>query len=702
MKVRKRNNRVVKFNPCKVKQAIKKALLASGEYKKQTLEKVFSGVMNKIKAVKKEVLHVEEIQDMIEETLVQNKLYKTSKAFILYRERKARARDFAKKVGVENDLKLPLNSFIVLYQRYLLRDENGEVKETPKQLFRRVARTIAEVEYKYGKDKKYVKRLEREFFKMMTNFEFLPNSPTLMNAGGPLGQLSACFVLPVEDSLEEIFNAVKWAAIIHKTGGGTGFSFSKLRPAGDVVRTTGGVASGPVSFMRVFDAATNEIKQGGKRRGANMGVLSVHHPDIIEFITCKSREGKFENFNISVAVTDEFMKALENDEEYPLINPRTGKIVRKIKAVGVWDLLITEAWKTGDPGLLFIDTINKSYSNCVKSLGPIEATNPCGELPLYPFESCNLGSINLKKMLRRKNSGYEIDWKKLRKTVRLAVRFLDNVIDANHYPLKQIEELTKSTRRIGLGVMGWAEMLILLGIPYASQEALDLAEKIMKFITEEARKESVRLGKEKGNFPLFERSIWKKKGYKYLRNSCVTAIAPTGSISIIANCSSGIEPLFAIVLMRNLEKSLGHTLIEINPLFEEIAVKEGFYSPELIHKIANKTSIQDVEEIPKHIRRLFMTAHDVSPEWHVRMQAAFQKYTDNAVSKTVNLPYEATPHDVEKVYWLAYRLGCKGITVFRDRCRSVQVLTTVKKESKEEEDEDVSIYGKCRGGKCVL
>ena len=562
--------------------------------------------------------------------------------------------------------KLTFNAIKVLERRYLLRDETGKVRETPAQMFRRVAKTIASVEKAYGYSDKEIRKFEEEYYRMMFNLEFLPNSPTLMNAGTEIGQLSACFVIPVEDSIKSIFEGVLYMALIHKSGGGTGFSFSKLRPKGDIVKSTEGIASGPVSFMRVYDVATDVIKQGGKRRGANMGILRVDHPDIFEFITAKAREGFLTNFNLSVAATDEFMKAVENDEIFELVNPRTNKVVKKIKAREIWHSIVFMAWKTGDPGVIFIDEINRH--NPTPHVGAIEATNPCGEQPLLPFESCNLGSINLAKMVE----DGKINWDKLGETVRKAVRFLDNVIDANKYPLPEIEKMTKANRKIGLGVMGFADMLIQLGIPYDSEEAVQTAEKVMKFITEEARKTSVELGEEKGSFPNFSGSVWEKKGYKAMRNATVTTVAPTGTISIIAGCSSGIEPLFAIAYIRNVME--GTQLLEVNQYFEQKTKEIGIYSKQLMEKVAKYGSIQKMKEIPEDLKRVFVTALDIAPEWHVKMQAAFQKYTDNAVSKTVNLPHDATIKDVENVFWLAYKLKCKGITVYRYGSKKEQVL----------------------------
>jgi ribonucleoside-diphosphate reductase alpha chain len=1006
-------------------------------------------VEKKIDDTKKEEISVEEIQDIVEGILME-KDKAVAKSYILFRSKRADLRRAKSSLGIaEDDLKLPINSITVLAARYLVRDANGKIVETPKQLFTRVSHALAETERQYGKKDDEIKEIEKQFYDAMTSFKFMPNSPTLMNAGTPLGQLSACFVLPVGDSLTEIFDSVKYAALIHQSGGGTGFAFSRLRPANDMVKSTGGVASGPISFMKVFDAATEQIKQGGKRRGANMGILRVDHPDILDFIVLKEREGVMKNFNISVGVTDTFMKAVRDNTDYPLINPRNGKPVRYLNARAVWNLIVTMAWKTGDPGLVFLDRMNSTFSNPVPSYGPIESTNPCvtgdtlvstaeglyradelaalgtpntiivdsrfesgtlklsspmvmtgikpvvmlktkegfsikltkdhkvysdkhgwieaaslesgeririasnggafgkkgsleegrilgwlvgdghinhgpgndravlsfygedmllseefdgyvndvirpsessnrknavgvvtiekrrlntiasarlkefavawgyggekllvsdkifggseelqkgfiqalfeadgtvsvleksrrairltsiseqllegvqllllnfgifskiyrnrkkagtkllpgpdrapkeynvkalhelsiegenilkfaksisflserknskvaeaissythgpykenflvtvesvvelerekvydltepithsfvangivvhncGEQPLYPFDSCNLGSINLANMVKRIDHHFDVDWDELKRIVYLGVRFLDNVIDANHYPLKQIEEVSKAIRRIGLGIMGWADMLIKLNIRYDSNEALLLAEEIMSFIAKNGREASQALAAEKGEFPEFKNSIWYKLGYKPLRNSTVTTIAPTGTISIISGgTSQGIEPIFSVVYMRNVQESLGSNLIEINNEFERFALEQNFYSDELMSKLAGMTSIQEVEEIPDSVRRLFVTAFDVSPEWHVKMQAAFQKYVDNAVSKTINLPSTATPQDVEGAYLMAYNLGCKGITIYRDQSKSVQVLQPVSRQ----------------------
>lgn len=678
--IKKRDGRVVPFDQNKVAEAVSKAMQATGENDRLAAQKCSERVISILEDELKigEIATVERVQDVVERVLIENGHTKTAKSYILYRQKRAEIREAKAALGVEDDLKLPINTITVLAARYLHRDENRKIVETPKQLFRRVAHAIAESDKLYGANDERVTQTEEEFYDMMTKIEFLPNSPTLMNAGTKIGQLSACFVLPMGDSMEEIFDTVKNTALVHKTGGGTGFSFSRLRPKGDTVMATGGVASGPISFMTVLDAATNVIKQGGKRRGANMGVLRVDHPDILDFIVCKEREGILSNFNISIAITDKFMDAVINDKEYDLLNPRNGKVYSKLRARIVWNLIITMAWKTADPGVLFIDRINQGPSNPVPELGPVESTNPCGEQPLYPYDSCNLGSINLSKMVRLNEEGKpEVDWWRLQSNVRKGVHFLDNVIDANKYPILEIAMMTKSIRRIGLGVMGWADMLIQLGIPYNSMTALKLAETIMHFISEEGRKMSVELAKERGSFPRFKGSYWEKMGYECMRNATVTTVAPTGTIGVIANISSGVEPLFAVAYMRNVGETIGKNLIEINPLFEKIAIKEGFYSDELMRKASRGWSIQHLTEIPEHIRKIFITAHDASPEWHVRMQAAFQKFTDNAVSKTINFPHTATPYDVEKAYMLAYQLGCKGITIYRDGSKVVQIITPV-------------------------
>ena len=616
-----------------------------------------------------------DIQAMVEEILVAEELKHAEEA----RAKMGEIDTVKIKVQPASGVKLTENALHVLQKRYLKKDKQGQVVETPEEMFRRVALAIASAETIYD-SRADVKKIEEAFYQLMTNLEFLPNSPTLMNAGRELGQLSACFVLPIEDSMESIFNAVKYTALIHKSGGGTGFSFSRLRPEKDRVGSTGGVASGPVSFIRAFDTATDVIKQGGMRRGANMGILSIDHPDIMRFITAKEDMTALTNFNISVAVTAEFMEAVKAGTDYNLINPRTKEIEGKLNAGEVFDKIVDMAWKTGDPGIVFIDRINTD--NPTPRLGKIESTNPCGEQPLLPYESCNLGSINLAKMLRTTEEGTEIDHSKLAETIKIAVRFLDNVIDVNQFPLDEIAEMTRKTRKIGLGVMGFADMLIQLGIPYNSDEALQAATGIMQFINEEATKASVELGKERGVFPAFEGSIYDVPEGPRVRNAARTTIAPTGTLSMIAGCSSGIEPLFALSYTKNILD--GAQLVEVNPYFEEAARNGGFYSEGLLKKLAEGAHLGDIEGVPDDARKLFATAHEITPEWHVRMQAAFQKSTDNAVSKTVNFPKEATKEDVTKVYTLAYEEGLKGITIYRDRSRDAQVLTTGKKETTEE------------------
>ncbi|MCP4582033.1 MAG: vitamin B12-dependent ribonucleotide reductase [candidate division Zixibacteria bacterium] len=586
-------------------------------------------------------------------------------------------------------LQLTENSLTVLRRRYLAKDDKGRVIETPENLFVRVATSVAEPDLKFGASTDEAEKTALTAFNMMAELEFVPNSPTLMNAGRPLGQLSACFVIPVEDSMESIFDAVKSAALIHKSGGGTGFAFSRIRPRNSMVASTSGVASGPVSFMKVINSATEAVKQGGTRRGANMGILRIDHPDIMEFISCKDDLTELTNFNISVGITDTFMQAVKDNAEYQLLDPRSGEQYVQdgeplsLDAREVFETIVEHAYNSGEPGVVFLDKINSDEHTT--KVGLIEATNPCGEQPLLPFESCNLGSINLAKMIKTTVGvspdtdlfRCEIDWEKLKTTVHNSVHFLDNVIEANVYPLPEIDQSTKANRRVGLGVMGWADLLVMLEIPYDSEEALVLAEKLMGFIQAEADIASQELAKVRGNFPNWEKSDFFDQTTGQgtpRRNSTVTTIAPTGTISIIAGCSSGIEPLFAIAYERNVMDNT--RMIEVNPYFKQKAKQMGFYSEQLLETIANKNSIADIEEIPEQIRKIFVTSHDVTPEWHLRMQDAFQKHTENAVSKTINLPQEATKDDIKKAYDLAYELSCKGVTVYRDGSRPFQVLST--------------------------
>ncbi len=1093
-KVRKRDGRIVSFNKNKIKNAIHKAFLSVGKEDEEKLNNIVEQIAVELeKKYDGNILNVEEIQDTVEEILIKNNLADVAKSYILYRQKRKEIREAKSVLGVEDDLKLPINSLKVLKARYLKKNEKGEIIETPKQLFKRVANAVAEADKKYGYNEEEIKKTARKFYNLMANLEFIPNSPTLFNAGANNDlSLSACFVLPVPDSIEGIFDAVKNMAIVQKSGGGTGFSFSRLRPKNDIVHSTMGQASGPISFMRVFNITTEVIKQGGKRRGANMGILRVDHPDILEFISCKENEKEITNFNLSVGVTDKFMECVEKGEDYELINPRTKEVAGKLNARKVFSLIATFAWKNGDPGLVFLDEINRhnptperemeatnpcitgdtfistergfvkmkdlvekypdgglkiatdnrvpieiadkrgniylmqrkgagisfnqisrafcsgikkvyklitesgyeleatgdhkilttegwvetknclnkkiliqsgegKFNNnpclpfCVKNtnnnlpkiwskelgqvlgrligngwlrdkdnycveftflredkeekdyfknilvqwcgfdireveeengvchlfhysrkfveffkklgvkseeadkrevpnsifIAPKEAvigflqglfsangsieiyepfknhcigltsksekllkgvqllllnlgiksricngneksrknlfrynikneeirksstddilfeliigeedipiflekvgflckrkekiqkpngvhysdkfeervakvefvgkkkvydltepfshsmicqgiiTHNCGEQPLLPYESCNLGSINLSKMVKKIKERYEIDWKKLKETVEVAVHFLDNVIDINTFPIKEIDKATKANRKIGLGVMGFADLLILLRVPYNSEKAEEIASNIMKFITETGRNKSRELGREKGNFPNFKKSIWRNE--KYMRNATVTTIAPTGTIGIIANCSAGVEPLFAISYMRNVANSLGENLVETNQLFEKILRERDLYNEEIIRKVAGKASIQNIKEIPEDIRRIFVSAHDISPEWHLRIQAAFQKYTDNAVSKTINLPNSATIQDVEKIYMLAWKMKCKGITIYRDGSREEQVINFYSNGKKEERESDDDTCPNC-GAKMV-
>ena len=615
---------------------------------------------------------------------------------------------------VEEKLNLSENAIKVLERRYLKRDKDGNCTEKPADMFRRVALAIASGDLKFGKTQAEVEKLADRFYDFITKCYFMPNSPTLMNAGRELGQLAACFVLPVEDSLEGIFETVKNTALIHKSGGGTGFSFSRLRPKNSVVRSTMGVSSGPVSFMEVFNAATEAVKQGGTRRGANMGILRVDHPDILDFINCKSDNNKLNNFNISVAITDKFMEALKKGEDYDLVNPQNNQVVARLSAKKVFDLIVDGAWRNGEPGIIFIDKMNSD--NPTPLVGEIESTNPCGEVPLLAYEACNLGSINLGRMVIDGANGSEVDWKTLAETTRTAIRFLDNVIAVNNYPLPQISEMVQNNRKIGLGVMGWADMLMKMGISYSSEEGTKLASQVMEFIDYESKCESIELSKERGRFNNFKGSVYDGKNFLYnkykgksagkisdeqwkeldaqiekfgIRNATTTCIAPTGTISMIAGASGGVEPLFGLVFSRLIMD--GTEMLEVNPIFKEYAIKHGFYSEELMKEIAKTGSVAHVDKVPADAKKIFVTAHDVSPYWHVKMQAAFQLHTDNAVSKTVNFEEHATREDIEQAYVLAYENNLKGITVYRNNSRQFQPMNLDSKKSEAQVEAEKSM-----------
>ncbi|MGB9720395.1 MAG: adenosylcobalamin-dependent ribonucleoside-diphosphate reductase [bacterium] len=674
----KRDGAVVDFQPEKIYLAIEKAMKATNEdisLTKKIGDEVIAELERKFGSLKP---NVEDIQDIVEQILIKNGKFNTARAYIIYRQLRTDLRNKKIMLGIKDQLKLSLNSLRVLTERYLLHDSKGRPIETPSDMFSRIARAIAQVDANYKGDPA---KAEQDFYQMMANMEFLPNSPTLMNAGNELGQLSACFVLPVEDSLISIFDTLKYTALIHQSGGGTGFSFSRIRPKGDMVKTTMGIASGPVSFMKIYDCATEVIKQGGKRRGANMGILSVTHPDIVDFVRAKEKEGEFANFNISVAVSDDFINRAINNQGYDLINPRDNRPVKNLNARDIFDMIILNAWKSGDPGMIFIDEINRR--NPTPELGRIESTNPCGEVPLLPYESCNLGSINLARMFVENKFSYE----KLRMTIETAVHFLDNVIDANRYPLPEIEKITRGNRKIGLGIMGFADSLVKMGIPYDSESALNFANELGNFLQIEARRASRMLAEKRGSFPNIEKSIFRNS--EPMRNATVTSIAPTGSISMIADTSSGIEPLFSVGYLRNV---LDTTLVMVNPIFEEIAHTQGFYSPDLISEIVHEGSLKKIKGIPDDVKRLFPIAHEIMPEIHIRMQAIFQKYVDNAVSKTINLPEDATLEQTRAAFLMAHKLKCKGITVYRYNSKKNQVL----------EFGDMEYLKRCGSGICEI
>jgi ribonucleoside-diphosphate reductase alpha chain len=699
-KIRKRDDSLASFDDRKIWRAISRAALEvlEDESKARAIaDSAVRKVLEKIGVLYADrIPSVENIQDMVEEALMEEGDTAIARSYILYREEHKDLRQAKKIYGIKDDLKLPLNSLFVLKNRYLLKNDAQQVIETPRELFQRVAKAISQGELNY-KSPYQREEVEATFLQMMTSLKFMPNSPTLMNAGTELGQLSACFVLPVEDSIGGVFETLKNMARIHQTGGGTGFDFSHIRPRGDIVSTTKGEASGPISFMSIFNQATGIIVQGGRRRGANMGILRCDHPDIVDFIQAKHQDGAFSNFNLSVGVTDAFMEAVRKNGTYDLINPRNGKKVKSIRAKSTFDLIVHSAWRSGDPGLVFLDEINRH--NPTPAVGRIEATNPCGEIPLLPYESCNLASVNLAKFVKEKT----IDWEALKECIWWGVRFLDDVIEVNKYPLPQIKEITFANRKIGLGVMGLADMLIKLGIPYTDPQALTTAETLMQFFHQETLNASMRLAQERGTFPNYEKSIYPAMNLK-LRNATVNTVAPTGTISIICGCSSGIEPLFALSYVRNV--LAGAKLFEMHALFSGELRHRGLYTKELMAEIGRSGSIQELSEIPEELRRLFVISFDVSADQHLKVQAAFQKYTDNSVSKTINLPPDASIEDVAHIYLLAHELKCKGITIYRYGTKENQVLTFGAEDWDEKAEElitaDSEYSGGCFSGTCVF
>ena len=707
--VRKRDGALVDFDASKIERAIQRAaveVLPEPRRAEGLARRVTQMVTeNLARHFQGRTPGVEEIQDFIEVVLMREGYSRIAKSYILYRQNRSEVRFAKSALGLKDDLKLPVNALEVLRRRYLLKDEERRIVETPSELFRRVAHHVAQAEANYGSDS-HVHEVEDVFYRMMRNREFMPNSPTLMNAGTPLGQLSACFVIPVDDSVEGIFQALADMARIHQTGGGTGFAFSRLRPRGDLVGSTKGRASGPVSFMGIFDKATEVIVQGGRRRGANMGVLRCDHPDIIDFIEAKVGSDAMKNFNLSVGVTDRFMRAVAQDRPFDLVNPRTGRSVKRIGARSLFDLIVNAAWRTGDPGLIFLDQVNRSHPT--PGIGAVEATNPCGEVPLLPYESCILGSINLDRMTTDDDTGKltgkaRVDWDKLRDRIHWGVRFLDDVIDVNRFPLDPIRVATAGNRKIGLGVMGFADMLIRLGISYNDPATVAFARRLMRFIRQESLAASALLARQRGVFPNFAGSVHAGVG-REVRNATVNTIAPTGTISILAGCSGGIEPLFAVSFIRNVLS--GTRLFECHPLFEKIARDRGFHRRELFAEVARRPSLAQIKGVPGDVKRLFTTAFDVAPRQHIEIQAAFQKYTDNAVSKTINLPADSTVEDVREIYLLAHRLRCKGITVYRYGSKAGQVLS-VSDETESQHDElpdfvaaGMDYAGGCAGGVC--
>ncbi len=699
-KVRKRDGTLVDFDERKIVRAVQRAafeVLLDEKKSEEIAEGTVRSVLAQIaSSYAEKIPSVENVQDIVEEVLMDTGYRSIARSYILYRQEHQDIRRVKVIYGVRDDLKLPINTLLVLKKRYLLKDNRQNVIESPQELFRRVARVVSEAEDRFPSQMTRPEA-EEKFFRMMNRLEFIPNSPTLMNAGTSLGQLSACFVLPVEDSIEGIFDALKNMARIHQTGGGTGFDFSRLRPVGDLVSTTKGSASGPVSFMSIFNQATGVIVQGGRRRGANMGILRCDHPDIEDFIEAKLEEGAFSNFNLSIGVTDKFMEAVKKNEEFVLINPRTHEKTKSIKARSLFDLIVYSAWRSGDPGMVFLDEINRY--NPTPHSGQIEATNPCGEIPLLPYESCNLASIDLSKFV--KNGA--VDWDRLEDAVRWGVRFLDDVIEVNRYPLPQIQEMTLANRKIGLGVMGFADTLIRLGIPYTSAEAVGTASNLMNFFHQASLRASSELADERGVFPNYEHSIYNKRSLR-LRNATVNTVAPTGTISIIAGCSSGIEPLFALSYVRNVLS--GTRLFETHPLFEMELRRRGLYSKELMMEVGRVASLQRIEAIPEDLKRIFITSFDVPPETHLQIQAAFQEHTDNSVSKTINLPADSTVEDVRSIYALAHELKCKGITVYRYGTKRGQVLSFDSRAEAEREEDlnfimaESEYSGGCHSGLC--
>lgn len=670
-KIKKRDGRIVKFDKKKIANAIFKASSSTNGMDQKQLDELTGKAVDILndKFVGGSVPSVEDIQDIVEYVLVHEGQYSTVKAYIMYRQKRRELREAKAALGVVDELKLPYNSIKTLAERYLLKDKNGKIVESTSQLFKRVSKAVAKAEKTKERSK-----LEKQFYEIMSTMKFLPNSPTMFNAGTKQGTLSACFVLPIEDTMESIMKTAGHMAFILKFGGGTGFSFSNIRRQNYPIATTHGKSCGALGVLKFYNSVSDLVTQGGKRRGANMGILRVDHPEIEEFITFKTETAEtpdnYINFNTSVWVTDEFMDKALSGEEYELKDCKGP--FKKESASRIFELIVTQAWNDGNPGLIFGDTINKG--NTVPGLGEMEATNPCAEQPLFAYESCNLGSINLSKFTEDKKIAFD----DLEYTVRLAVRFLDDIIEINKFPLPEVEKMTKANRKIGLGIMGFADMLVKLGIPYNTDKALKTAFEVMRFINDTALEESNELGRLKGTFPNFKKSVYDGSEFKHVRNATRTTIAPTGSLSLIANCSQSIEPIFAISHVRRV---MGYELLEVNTVFEEEMRKEGLFASDIIRKVSGKCSIQDVDEVPKKLRNLFITAHDVSPEQHAKMQAEFQKNTDNAVSKTVNLPSTATTEDVRNAYLLAYKLGCKGITVYRNKSRKNQVLDVKECES---------------------